>query len=398
MKFPVKFKDKISKIARYTALMSLAFAQQIYGVAASQDGFVIMPSVFGFLKPHIAAGGGGGTYINSIQQISIAVNSVSSNTASVSAPTGKYFIVDQHFNSDSTSNASTGMHRIELTSNTVITASRTTAGSTSATVNCVLVDATSSLITSIQSGTIALTSAQTSNTASVSAVTNTNTVCHFLGMTSSNSGVTNRGDIYITVSLTTTTVTATRSIATQAAVVGFIIIEFNGSALQSSTQQFNKSWTNSSTTTTQALTSVVANNSMAFYGGANMPSSAHANSLQYGQITNGTTFTITTNSTNSEALKYQFTIVEFKSGVLNSAVQRGTIALAAAASNTATITSVNVNRSIYNFNYSTSSSSSITGGLGVSQYNLTQTSATVVTLTAINAQTGTGAYEVAEFT
>lgn len=129
-----------------------------------------------------------------------------------------------------------------------------------------------------------------------------------------------------------------------------------------------------------------------------MPSSAHANSLQYGQITNGTTFTITTNSTNSEALKYQFTIVEFKSGVLNSAVQRGTIALAAAASNTATITSVNVNRSIYNFNYSTSSSSSITGGLGVSQYNLTQTSATVVTLTAINAQTGTGAYEVAEFT
>ncbi len=340
-------------------------------------------------------------YITSVgdQQVTITIASGSlTNTAPVTAVGSGAYIIQQGSNPSDTANLDDTLARVELTNSTTVTAKRGVTGSSQTIiVNAVVVDGdTTNLIKSVQSGTVSITSGATSGTASINAVTNNNTALHYLGVSdaTTSTGLSNNQCV---VSLSGTTVTATKQFSGTAETVGFIAIEFQGGALNSTVQNIADTHTPSNASSrTVTITGVTATNSFVIFGGmyGNSPSN-EATTQQYGQLTNGTTFTIKTNAASSVALTYNCTVVELKAGILNQNVQRGTIALSAATSATATITSSVVANGFCNWLFNSSSSTTLNPE--VAFYTVTQTNATTVTVAAAVSASGTGSYEVVEF-
>lgn len=269
----------------------------------------------------------GTSYVNSVQHGSITISSGSaSNTYTLPSAVGSLaFIIFLGNETDTTARPSYGYARVELTNSNTVTAYRQDGLLNSATAKFCVVDATSDLVSSVQSGTVTIAASSTTGTGAISAVTATNTALHFLGHTSTaTSEAFNHTEAVL--SYSGTTVTATRiSSSSDSVTVGYEFIEFNGSALNSSVQSYQVNWTNSSNSTTQTITSVTTNNTILICAGqsGNSTSSA-ANVKQRADLTNSTTVTIQTNSASSLAQHFNFYVVEFATGVLNSAVQRGT--------------------------------------------------------------------------
>lgn len=289
-------------------------------------------------------------YITSVgvQQFSITISSGSTNgTATITAVGSGAFIVYGGINpSVSNSNSNEAFAYLTKTNSTTITATRNTGTAGTVVITGSIIDGDpTNLIKSVQYGTISIGAASSSGTASISAVTNANTAIHFLGDAyASAAGYDPTATPILT--LSGTTVTATRSAITgNADTVGFVAIEFQGSVLNSSVQNIAASHAQNVTSYTASVSSVTANNTISIYAGqsASINLTNNAQTLQYGTLTNGTTFTVNINTSAGQAgstYKYNLSIVEFKAGVLNSSVQRGTTTLTAATSNTSTITSV----------------------------------------------------------
>jgi hypothetical protein len=340
-------------------------------------------------------------YITAVgtQQFSITIASGSlTGTATINAVGSGAFMLWQGQNPSDTS-AQTDDTLCYLTiSGTTITATRGVTGSSQTiTVLGVIIDGdTTNLIKSVQSGTVTIASGATTGTASISAVTNNNTATGYLG-TTINASQTNINKISPWLSLSGTTVTATINTASVAGTqtIGYAVIEFQGAVLNQNVQNIAYAATlGVGTSDTVTITSLNRSNSFLIYAGANRNVN-EANSQQYGQLTAATTFTTTWNTAGSIARKFNCTAVELIGGVLNQAVQRGTIAFSAQTSNTATITSSVVANGFASWLNNSSTATFL--NLDVADYNITQTNATTLTMTAGGSATGTGSYEVVEF-
>ena len=355
--------------------------------------------MFSFPVCHWSSAAVATTYVNSVQYFSITIASGStSNTATISSVGSGAFIIFGGVTTSSSLSAAQALARVTLTNSTTVTATRNSGTSNSVTVYGCVVDGTSSLITSVQFGTVTIAGSSTSGTASISAVTNANTALHYLGQSGANTNA-NENVQFTRIGLSGTTVTATRNSSDSSSiVVGFVAIEFNGSALNTSVQNVAASSSSSVTSYTATLgTSVNTNNTLCFYGGQTVNVTINsAQGCQRGSLTNGTTFTININTANAIAKNYNATVVEFVSGVLASNMQRGTTTISAATSNTSTISSVNTNKAALSFLEATTTS--VTGGWNVIKTGVTLTNSTTVTSNLNSSGTVTSSWEVAEFT
>lgn len=231
--------------------------------------------------------------------------------------------------------------RVTLTNSTTVTATRSGSPANNVSVTFTVVDASPELVTSVQFGTVTLTSTQASNTATITAVNANSSALCFLGYSTADTVIAPTTQMPgLTYSGTTVTATVSTA-ATSTMVVSFCIIEFNSNALQSNVQVFSTSWANTALTATQTISSVTTGNTLLFWGGQRSTAlTLYTTSLQRATLTNSTTITLTVNTTGSDTNIYNGTVVEFKSGVLNQSVQRGSITLTGVNSTTVTISSV----------------------------------------------------------
>ena len=337
-----------------------------------------------------------------VQQVSITIASgATSNTAAISQVGTGAFIVFQGVNSSDTANLGDSNARIELTNTTTITAFRSISGtSQTVVVNAVIIDGdATNLIKSVQSGTVTFTTSSTTGTAAINPVTNANTAIFFLGVEGSGSAIgVNDNEFKSIVSLATTTVTVTRNTANlQVPTVGFIVVEFQGTALNSSVQNVAYSASTNATTDTSTISNVTTANTFLAYGGYTQASNNAAQEQPYISLTATNTITYNWATSGTQNRKFNVCVVEFVSGVLAQAIQRGTIALSAATSNTATLTNSSPTASTF-INWLGNSSNDTTLNPETSEYKITQTSNTVLTMTAAASATGTGSYEAVQLT
>jgi len=353
-----------------------------------------LPASFG-IDLHI---GGSTSYVNSVQQVAITIGSgTTSASATINAVGSGAFIVWQGWTTNqTTSNGSVEDTRIELTNSTTVTAYRNTSSTNTVTVNAVIIDGnTINLVKSVQNGTVTIASGS-SGTVSISAVTNANTAIFHLGSTSNETTGNELGNNQTVLSLSGTTLTSTRggSGAPNTVTTGFCVVEFYGSALNSSIQNFAYNATINATSDTKSITSVNVNNTILAWGGMATPSGGTTTSRLIAQLTNSTTITLAWNTSGSYQRLCNLCVIEFAAGVLKSSIKRGTISLSNATSNTATISAVNPSYSFANWLNNTGSAS---GTQDIIYYRQTLTNGTTITDTVNTASTGMGSYEVAEF-
>jgi hypothetical protein len=288
-------------------------------------------------------------YITSIQTVSITIgNGSTSNTATISSVnTSNTVVVWGGFKTDDSGFfAQAVWPRIELTDATTVTASRNISSTSTVTVYATIVEFDSSMISSVQAGTVTLSSAQTSNTATISAVTTSRSVVFYLGAINAINGLTPAA-ILFTVALTnSTTVTVARNTTGSSAMTaGFIVVEFQAAVIQS-VQARSKTYTSpGNTTETDAISSVTTANTMLVWNGISQGSTSWANALYNLELTGSTAVTLKRSGNTTTSRTINYTVLEFVSGVLNSA-QRGTTAFGANTSKDATITSVNTSYTI----------------------------------------------------
>lgn len=339
-----------------------------------------------------------GSYIKSIQAFSITIASGStSNTAAISSvTTNNAIIIFGGCEGDDGASAGRDYTYVTLTNSTTVTANRNSGTSATSTVKGTVVEFISSAINvAVQYGTITMGAAVGSNTATITSVDTTKAAIIYLGLlTSTNIN----GNTYSNIELTdSTTVTASRASTSSSVTVSFCVVEFTTAVIKSA-QQRSVSLSTNSTSPTDTITSVTANNTMLFYGGVNSAVSAANSAMHYLTLTNGTTVTLPRQGTSTSTRVIKYCVVEFQSGILNQAVQRGTTDLATPnSSNTSTITSVSTSKAFINFcNFDTSNSSTTDASITLPDVVLTNST----TVTA-NRNSTTGdvltAWEVAEF-
>lgn len=330
-----------------------------------------------------------------VQQVTITIAaSATSGTATISAVGSGAFLMYGFANTTAPNEAQSNP-RITLTNSTTITATRDTSSGQSVIVKCSVIDATPSLIQSIQFGTVTITTGNASATASISSVNANNTVIQYLGHTTGDT-VDSMSTSYPVLSISGTTITSTvQVITTSNNVVSFCAIEFASGAMNQNVQSYSKTWT-SGTSATQTVTSVNVNNALIFLAGRGTTATTNFGmGNSYADLTNATTVTVhNTTALTATTNTYNFFLVEFISGVLNSNIQRGALIITGTASNTATITSVSTTASGC---HSTGTATSSTTPNKMFT-NVELTNATTITAAKANAANNTTSeYEVAEF-
>lgn len=354
-----------------------------------------LPGNFG-MDPHIGAGTT--SYVNSVQYVSITIPTGATSASATISSVGSYaFVVFLGFEATASTTPSISYARAELTDSTTVTAYRnSSSASETVTVKCAVVDATNNLVSSVQAGTVSINAANTSGTATISSTDADYTVIHFLGLTSGNTTTQNLSQTEVVLSVSGTTVTASRVNSASAETIGFVVIEFQSAACNQPVQGYQVSWT-SGTTTTQSITSVNTNNALLIYAGSNTSIAGNeAQAEQYASLTNSTTVTLTVNTSSANTKNYHFFVVEFASGVLNSSVQRGTTTLTGTTSNTSSISSVNASKSLLSFLHYSATQTTPNINNCVSTATLTN-STTVTVARSGSSNNVTGSWEVAEF-
>lgn len=178
--------------------------------------------------------------IKSIQQVTINLSSVTSNTATITAvSTSNAFIMFQGVEEPGPTNGSPNQTntRVELTNSTTVTAFTASSNGDTRVVHAVVIEFQPGAINSIQAGTILLAdnsnaSGTNSVTATITSVNTAKSFCIWLGGTLASVGVgTLMYSVYSAVALTNaTTVTATAnnslSVAGTPWKVGYMVVEF----------------------------------------------------------------------------------------------------------------------------------------------------------------------------
>lgn len=338
-----------------------------------------------------------------VQQFSISIGVGSTSaTATINAVGSGAFILLGGINPSASSNPTEASAYLTLTNSTTVTAHRVigTAGTVVVT-GCIIDGDTTNLIKSVQYGVILIATGTTSNTATISAVNNNNAIVHYLGHACHTAAVT-ADTIFPTLSLSGTTVTATIPSAQGALISGpdvsFVVIEFQGTALNQAVQNVSATSSSSVTSFTSTITSVNTNNSLVIYAGFSIAAVTInlSEAMMYGSLTNGTTVTVNVNTAVAVAKTYNCSVVEFVSGLLAESVQRGTTVLTGVKSNTSTITSSTLSQSAVSWLGNTAS---VTGAaLNQSEGAVVLTNATTVTVSKSEATSNiTGSWEIAEF-
>lgn len=333
--------------------------------------------------------------IKSVQQVSINIGAAAlTATATITAVVvANSIIIYQGVDAAVNSQAAyeRAIARLAITNTTTITATRGDS-TNSTTVNAVIVEFASG-VNSIQAGTIAISTVQTSNTATISAVGANAFVLHVGASTIT--AATACGGAATAVQLTNaTTVTATVGVAGAALTVGFMVVDLDNTVLASAPQPISHTDASSAATYTDAITPVSLNNSVVFHNGHVAAVSETFNIMYHAvQLSDASHVTYTRGAAGTTGRTIYATVVEFKGTVLKSAVQRGVIALAAATSGTGTISSVTTTMAFCNYNGCYGAN----GNVSIVLANLTLTNGTTVTGTVSSAGSPNVAYEVIEF-
>ncbi len=398
-RFLYKFREKISRVAHATALMTIAFANQASAFVEDNGGFIVLPPAYGYLTPHIVTGGGGTVYVNSTQSGSITIpTGATSATATISSVGTLAFITFQGFTKSGTGNgADISYVRVELTNATTVTAFRNTSSGTETVIAFwTVIDATSSLVSSVQKGTTTIGAGASSANTGISAVTLASAVLSWLG--SINDATTNNIPTAWTgaVISSTTNVQAQRNTSGQSSVVGWNVINFNASAISSVQANLGRNIT-SGTTRNDTITSVTTANTMIFFQG--LTSNDLDASLAIEQVdirlAGATTVTLANNTAVSVSTqRIRYSVIAYASGVLKS-MQRSTTTMTAATSNNATITSVTTTKAFANY----------LGFTTTATTNINDSSSAVALTSATNVQVSKGtstsnstvSWEVPEF-
>lgn len=332
-------------------------------------------------------------YLQSVQYGSITLgNGVASNTATItSVNTSLAYVVflGQTWDTSTTNNKEWAS--VVLTNGTTVTAQRGASGTNSVTVNFMVIEGTSSLIDTVQAGTVSI-SASTSGTATITSVDLTRSMIIYSGSNLSSTGtVPTAASAGITLT-NATTVTATVG-ASSTVTVYYVVVQFKAAAIQSVQQ---RAIVSTATTTTQAdtITSINTANTLLFWGGISTTTSTWAVFSVYAQLTSSTNVNLVRTGTAATSRTYNYTVVEFVSGVITS-MQRSTTSVASATSATSTITSVNTTKAVANFN-----GFNCTGTVyGEIEADMTLTNATTITAKKgiAGATTSIVGWEVAEF-
>ena len=335
------------------------------------------------------------TYIYSVQKVSITIpNNATTATAVINPAVGIQFTVWDGELTSTSANISHATCYLTISGNTITATRGAQANTDSVTVLCSVVDANpATAVKSVQTGTITIGSGSTSGTASISSVTTANAVLHMLGWTASIASP-NASPV---VSYLTTTVTASIGASfVGTMIVAYEVVEFQSGFLKSATQNVQKSFLTSVNSITQSITSVVSGNSMLFYCGNQLDSSAFNNQdwcMQ--QLTAANTITYTVQNTNSASTKAYCYVAEFIPNAMRTPVQRGTVSIASATSGTATVTPTGANGMVNFLGWNTNSNSSNQNN---KYADLSYTSPTVTGATSSSTSTNvTVSYEVIDW-
>jgi hypothetical protein len=298
-------------------------------------------------------------YINSIQQVSITISSGTSNTATINSVTTANAIIIYGGSTTASTTLNSAFAGCTLTNSTTVTATVATSGSAT-TVVCTVVEFTSAAVNvSAQYGTVALGSSATTNTATITSVNTSFAAVFPLGMTN-NTSANDTTHNYSTGSIAMTngtTITATRGATGGSSTLTFYfcVIEFASALIQSIQHRSFTSTSSTATTVNDTISSVTTANTMLAYNGrcnasANPSTTPPDAALYfYGSLTSSTNVAFTRGVGTSDTFTIAYDVVEFKSGILNSSVQRGTVTLNNVTSNTASISSINPSYGFVNF-------------------------------------------------
>lgn len=284
-------------------------------------------------------------FIKSIQAFSITIASgATTGTATVTSVSTT--LSSLHLSGMSSDNTGTisGINDIAYltqTNATTITATRNgTSGNV--TVKGYIIEWDAAAVRSVQMGTITLTTTSTTNTATISSVTTTNSAVFYLGTSSSINGT--AANSLCRLNLTdATTVTATRQTGTSATViVSYCVVEWQSGVLNSNTQERTID-----VDTADTISAVTTAQTMLAYGGQSLVSSGSWNG-QYNvnAALTGTT-TVTTDGNLTSVGKIVVTVVEFKASQITLIQRNKTECLdASKAYEDVTITSVDTTKTI----------------------------------------------------
>lgn len=209
-----------------------------------------------------------------------------------------------------------GLARCSLTNATTVTATRGNQdGLSTVIVRGVVLEWDSAYVNSVQYDVVSLANGTTSNTKTISAVTNG--VVFPLGFSYAEPDVSSLSHWMASLDLTnSTTVTAQRAGTIGALTVGFAVIDFKASVIQS-IQKRSVTLTTSNQIDTDTITAVNVNNALLIHNNS-FCTSTPATQCYGLTFADGTTVTLTRNGglTTSRTVKY--TVLEFKPGVLKS--------------------------------------------------------------------------------
>ncbi len=172
-------------------------------------------------------------------------------------------------------------------------------------------------ISSVQTGSIAIGSGATSNTATINSVDTTKSVCFLNGWKTGNSAQDWNKQECIVELTNATTVTAKRgSSDTATSTVYYTVVEFTSMAVASiQSGEINIS---SGASNTATITSVGTSNSVCVLRGSNTTFDNNQSSTFCEiQLTNATTVTAIRNAT-SNSVSAAYTVIEFQSGIIQS--------------------------------------------------------------------------------
>ena len=199
----------------------------------------------------------------------------------------------------------------------------------------------SSIVKTTQQFSITIAAAGTSGTATISNAGTVNSFIFWGGIAYGATGVSSGGGSWPHVVLTNaTTVTATlNSAATAAVTIYGTVVTFQSSVIKSN-QIGSTVVASGSASTNTAISAVTLANAIVLYNGVT-PSSTAVSALNSGvtaQLTSTTNVNCTTGANATANTTIYYTVLEFQPGILNSAVQQGSIAMTAATTATATTT------------------------------------------------------------
>lgn len=235
--------------------------------------------------------------VNSIQAGTISVATTNaSNTASISAVGANAFVLYQGYNNTGSTTANLPQSGVTLTNSTTVTAFVQTSATITQTVRYMVVDLDTTVVTSAQHFSAAMTSANTSDTDTITSVTANNSSLMWGGAVQLAGSLANAYNTFLT---NGTTVTKTRTgIGVTSRTVYYAVVNWASSALNGNVQRTSSALAiSSATSATWTLGSSVSTaKSFVNYNGFSAPSGTNAATAMSSLVLSSTTVVASVNT------------------------------------------------------------------------------------------------------